>query len=338
MPSVTACQLLEHGERGCGNAEVDELNIGTYTLTYQVFTDGILGPQAVANGALSSSPHALPARWSTYLHPTTSESDPLSRARHYSVQADPETKFRWFIAVTFKPADPGEVLIGGTTPINATEIPVNRSPVYWWDREVFNVIVNHDNKGKAIRTKAESLYPDVIEMERARAVLVVEFNVKTAPEVAYYTNVFDGAVNSDTWIVQGITAPPRFALCREVSCGPPMSEIVSSAAYTSFHLIFRFVFAGNQFSGFSDPPVPGAGVTLSGNPWDHQMAEIDDSYWQKNESGVYIVNSEGFRQRFLPEAGYCALNEDGTRRDDGLDVLFTAWRIRREVPFLNLPF
>jgi hypothetical protein len=338
MPSVTACQLLEHGERGCGNAEVDELNIGTYTLTYQVFTDGILGPQAVANGALSSSPHALPARWSTYLHPTTSESDPLSRARRYSVQADPETKFRWFITVTFMPPDPGEVLIGGTTPIKATEIPVNRDPVYWWDREVFNVIVNHDREGKAIRTKAESLYPDIIELERARAVLVVEFNVKTMAEVAYYTNAFDGAVNSTSWTVQGITAPERFALCREVSCGPPISEVVSSAAYNYFHLTFRFVFAGNQFTGFGPPPTPGQPITLSGNPWDYRMAEIDDSYWQKNESDEYILNSEGFRQRFLPEAGYCALNDDGTRRDDGLDVLFTAWRIRREVDFNFLPF
>jgi hypothetical protein len=354
------CTLVRHGEQGCGSAEVDELNIGVYTLTYQVELDAatvasfpVLGPKQIANLAAGPtpgaglSPHPLPHMWTTYDHPaaaaasgaiTVEENDVLSRARSYSVQADPKSDNRWFITVQFRPADPGEASIAdSTTPINSVASPVARAPIYWWDREVFNQVVNHDREGKAIRTKAESLYPDVIELERARSVLVVEFNVKSMAEVAYYSNAFDGAVNVSSWTVQGITAPPRFALCREVAAGPPVSEIVSSSPYTYFHLTFRFVFAGSTFSSAGPPPNSSQPITLTGNNWDHRMAELDDVYWKKNSQGSYIMDADGKRQRFVTE-GQVALDNDGTRLDDGQDVLFTAWRVRREVDFNHLPF
>lgn len=350
---ANTCTLVRHGDQLCGNAEVDELNIGNYTLTYQVDLDdatvagGVIGPKQLANLATGLSPHALPAMWVPYDHPaaraaggifSVEEADPLSRARSYSIQADPKTDNRWFITVQFRPPDPGEVSVdNGITPIKSVASPVAREPVYWWDREVFNQIVNHDREGKAVVTKAGSLYPDVIEFERARSVLVIEFNVKSMAEVAYYTNAFDGAVNKEPWSVQGINAPERFALCREVSAGPPISEVVNSAPYTYFHLTFRFVFAGSSFSGAGAPPNPSQPVLLTGNNWDHRMAEIDDVYWKKSDSQTYILDAEGKRQRFVTE-GQVRLNEDGTRRDDTQDAIFTAWRIRREVDFNHLPF
>lgn len=342
---ANTCTLVRHGDRGCGTAEVDELNIGTYTLTYLVELDGSTapvppaGPKVVANAATLMSPHPLPTMWAPYNHPATAaEDDVLSRARNYNIQADPKGDTLWYITVTFRPPDPGEAFVGdGQTPINSVAVPVNRSPVYWWDREVFNQIYNSDREGKCIRTKAESLYPDVVELERARSVLVIEFNVKSMAEVAYYTNAFDGAVNVSPWTVQGITAPPRFALCREVSAGPPISEVVAGSPYTYFHLTFRFVFAGDSFSSAGPPPNPNQPITLTGNNWDHRMAELDDVYWKKSDSTTYIMDPDGKRQRFVVE-GQVALELDGTRRADGLDVLFTAWRIRREVDFNHLPF
>jgi hypothetical protein len=355
---ANTCTLLRHGEQGCGSAEVDELNIGVYTLTYQVELDAttlasfpVLGPKQIANLATTLTPHALPAMWATYDHPqaaaasgaiTVEETDVLSRARSYSVQADPKSDNRWFITVQFRPADPGEAsIVDGATPINSVATPVSRAAVYWWDREVFNQVVTRDREGKAIRTKAESLYPDVVEFERARCVLVVEKNVKTLSEVAYYSSTFDGAVNKDPWTVQGINAPARFALCREVSSGPPISEIVNTGSgllpYTYFKMSFRFVFSAPLDGQSGTKPVNNQAITLSGEPWDHAMAELDDVYWKKSDSTTYIMDADGMRQRFVSE-GHVALNNDGTRLPDGADVLFTKWRIRREVPFNLLPF
>jgi hypothetical protein len=351
---ANTCTLLRHGEQGCGSAEVDELNIGVYTLTYQVELDAatiasfpVLGPKQIANLATGLSPHSLPQMWATYDHPqaaaasgaiTVEETDVLSRARSYSIQADPKSDNRWFITVQFRPADPGEAsIVDGMTPINSVGTPVSRAPVYWWDREVFNQVVTRDREGKALRTKAESLYPDVAELERARCVLVVEKNVKTLAEVGYYSSTFDGAVNRDPWTVQGINAPARFALCREVSSGPPISEIVGGSPYTYFRMSFRFVFSAPLDGESGTKPQNGQGITLSGEPWDHAMAELDDVYWKKSDSTTYVRDADQHIQRFVSE-GQVALAEDGTRLPDGADVLFTKWRIRREVPFNLLPF
>lgn len=306
--AVTRCALMRDES---GDASADEMNRGTYTLKYQVETNSLMGPNAVANAALVTGPNPLPSLWSTYSY--QGSTDNLSFARSYDVVHDPKSNSLWYITVSYSPPEPGEWPISGGAPIKSEPVPWSRDPVLWWDREVYSDIQNNDKDGKAIVTKTKVLYEDTIEFDKPRGVLVIEFNVATLAEVIFYTRKFDQAVNSVNWNTN--STPPRMALCREVASGPPQAE----HGYTFFHLAFRIVFADD------------------GATWDYRMPEMGEFHWKKNLQGVYIMQ-DGQRQRFRPEGGgLVALTEDGTRLDDGQEIIFTEWRIRREVDFNTIP-
>jgi hypothetical protein len=314
MPEVTNCYLMRDES---GRADVDEMNIGTYTLKYIIHTNGLMGPISVANQALLGTPNALPAQWSTYIY--QGDTDPLSRARKFSFVPDPKTVKLWYATVTFEPPQPGEAPVTATgesnpAPIKSEPVPWDRSPVVWWDREVSTVFEYYDKDGKAVRNKANGLYPNDIEHERMRGVLVVEINVRTLAEVIHYSRKFDGAVNSAAWRIIEPAVPVKMALCREVSCGPPQSE----QGYTFFHLTFRIVFADD------------------GATWDVRKVEAGEYHWMKNEKGDYIKH-EGYRQRFEVPGGWVALTDEGLRLADDQEFVLTAWSVRREVDFNDLP-
>jgi hypothetical protein len=306
--AVVSCTLMREVS---GDAQADEMNRGRYQLRYQIVTNSLMGPNAVANAALLAAPHPLPSLWSTYSYQGSTDS--LSYARSYDVKHDPKSNSLWYITVQYEPPEPGEWPISGGAPIKSEPVPWNRDPVLWWDREVYTSIENHDKDDKAIVNKCSVFYEDIIELDKPRGVLVIEFNVQTLAEVIAYTREFDQAVNSVTWTAMG--TPPRMALCREVASGPPQAE----HGYSFFHLAFRIVFSDD------------------GATWDYRMPEMGEFHWKKNTVGEYILD-EGNRQRFRPAGGgLVALAADGTRLDDGQDIIFTEWRIRREVDFNQLP-
>lgn len=316
--AVTRCALMRDKS---GDATADEMNRGSYTLKYQVETNSLMGPNAVANAALLTGPNPLPSLWSTYSY--QGSTDNLSFARTYDVKHDPKSNSLWYITVDYSPPEPGEWPISGGDPIKKEPIPWGREPVLWWDREVYSDIQNHDRDGKAVVNKCSVLYEDTIEFDKPRGVLVIEFNVQTLAQVIFYTRKFDQAVNGTTWTISlpstplpdAVDVPARTALCREVASGPPQAE----HGYTFFHLAFRIVFADD-------------GVT-----WDWRQPEFGEFHWKKNQQGVYIMQ-DGNRQRFRPDGGgLVPLSQDGTRLDDGQDIIFTEWRIRREVDFNQLP-
>lgn len=307
--AVTSCTL----DRTTRSASVDELNIGTYTLRYIVETNSTMGPQGVTNGALVASPNPLPSQWQTYSY--QGDTDALSYARDYQIDGDDKVLNRWYITVTFRPPESGEgsLTVGGA-PVNSVTNPISREPVIWWDREVTTEPVLKDKDGKAVVNKCKDLYPDAIEIERPRGVLVAEFNVATLAEVFYACRKFDGTVNSITWTVGGASIPPRVALCREVSASPPQTE----HGYVYFHLVFRFVFAED------------------GGTWDYGITEMGQFHWTKTGTEYDLIPLTGHRKVTNAQKNIF-LADDGTRQDDDEDAIVTQWRIRKEVDFNELP-
>lgn len=314
MATVQSCSY----DVNTATASFDEQNLGTYEIGYIVTTDGSMGPQSVANGALSSSPHALPSLWATYSY--QGDTDAYSWARDYKVTRDKDSRKLYYITVTYRPAGPGEgSKTAGEDPVAKEAVPTDREAVVWWDREVYTVTATKDKDGKAIRTKTNDYYDDQLEIEKTRGVLVVEKNVATLADAIFYSRKYDGAVNSSTWggtsssILGTSTIPARAALCREVSCSPPITE----AGYVFFKLIFRIA------------------LKDLGDTWDEQLPEAGQFHWTKT-SGQYDMFAG---ERKVTDAKMSvALAADGTRLPIDQPLLFTAWKVRREVDFNQLPF
>lgn len=322
MPSVQTCTL----DRSV-SASVDKLGLGTYKLRYIVTTDGAMGPKALALGALSASPHALPAFWATYNY--LSEQDYLSFAQEYEIERDPDSLTLYYITVNYKPAERGEISgnDGNTStvgePINAIATPSARTPVLWWDRETYTRKVEKAFDGEAIVNSCYSPYEDCHEEEETRGVLVVEFNVTTIAAMIQLSSIYERATNSTSWNKFGQTYPARTVVCRQVSSLQPFTESVSTAYY---RVSMRFAFADyDQSKGW--------------DTWDATYIQNGSCYWKKSESGVYVDDADGFHKRFpLPNGEPVLLKADGTRLPDGETPVTKRFRVKREVDFNSLPF
>jgi len=314
MPTVQSCSY----DRSTADAKVDEVNMGTYTIGYIVITDGLMGPQSVANGALAVGPNPLPSLWSTYSYQT--DSDSASWAREYDVRRDPNSVKLYYIAVTYRPVAPGDgSATSGGAPVRSESNPMAREPVVWLDREVYTAPELVDKDGKTILNKCFDYYPEDIEHEHTRGVLVVEVNVESIAQVAYYSRMYDSAVNASTWQTLGTSFPARTVLCREVSAGPPITE--QGVSY--FKLVFRFA------------------LKHTGSTWDERKTEIGQFHWTKTGAGTdydrIIIGGTSYR-KLTDAMTYVALNDDGTRREYDQPLVNTLWRVRREVDFNQLPF
>jgi hypothetical protein len=289
--------------------------MGIYNLRFLVTTDGAIGPKSVINGALSASPAPLPSRWSTYAY--LDDTDPYSYARDYRVERDPKSVKRYFIDLTYRPPESGEgSATSGGDPVRSEPNPMDRPPVLWWDREVNTTRFQEDIEGTPIRNYAGDYYDDYVDLETPKSVLVVEFNVPTAGDVYTLQDTFDGAVNVSAWTVDGVTVPARNALCREVSGGPPITEL----GYTYFRVTMRFVFAED------------------GGTWDYRIPEYGYFWWKKS-GGEYVTEIvDGVEKRAAGSDNGKAhkLAEDGTRLAEEEEPLFREWSVRRESDFSAL--
>lgn len=305
------------------SASFDEHNLGTYEIGFIVTTDGSMGPQSVANGALTSSPHPLPSLWSTYSY--QGDTDNYSWARDYKVTRDKDSRKLYYITVTYRPVEPGEgSKESGSDPVAKEPNPVNRETVVWWDREVYTQIAIRDKGGTAILNKCQDYYQEPREIEHTRGVLVVEKNVATLAQAITLSRTYDGTVNSTVWggvsgsFLGTTTIPARAALCREVSCSPPITE----AGYVYYHLVFRFA------------------LKDLGDTWDERFLESGQFHWTKKANGTYdLIGTPPNVQRAVTDAKMIVrLAEDGTRLPYDQASIYTDWRVRREVDFNQLPF
>lgn len=304
MPSVQSCTL----QRVQPNTTLDEKNRGHYTLKYDVVTDGIMGHGAVTDGALTSSPHALPSWGQTYSY--QGDTDATAFAQRYEIESVPEVQSRYVITVNFDPIE------GDVNQFDPN--PTERPAIVWADKETFTQFIYKDAEDKAILNKCGRPYIDGYEEEDTHGVIVVEFNVLTLAEVIQYQRFLRRATNSTDWTFLGVTIPARTAIARDVSSGQPITE----GAYTYYRLSIRFVFADD------------------GEKWDKKFLEQGVQYFTKNGAGAFVLDADGNKKLSPPggEPEPVRLDAEGLKLADGADDVFTDWRIRREVNFNTLPF
>lgn len=318
MPtSVLTCEL-DRTTSDLGSYETDLVNgvAGTYTVRYNVTTASACGPPSIMLNGVSASPNPLPSLWATYSY--QGDTDPYSFAKSFKFERDAKSKTRYYVTVTYKPAEPGEIpdyvntATANGSPIKSEPNPFLRSPVYWWDREMTTVLVNTDANGYAIRGYNNDRYEDLLELDYPRSILVIEFPVHSNNEFIALDQKYNHAVNSTAWTFKLVSYPPRTVLCKDVSCSP----IIEEGSYRYYTVTMRFAFAPQS------------------KTWDIPVPEMGRSYYTKT-NGVYDVDSSGFKVRKVVDFNV-PLEADGTRRTDDQPVLITNVRAYREYDFNQL--
>ncbi len=286
---------------------------GSYKLGYDIEMAAICGPINVVTQAVSSgAPDTLPALWGTYSY--QGDTDTHSYAKSYQVIRDLKAEKRFYVTVNFEPAEPGEIPDGGGTPIKAEPNPLLRKPVYWWDRELSTRVDPIAQDGSVVLNAASNLYEELIESERAKGQLVVEFNLAAMADLIDFSCKYDQSVNETAWSFKERIFPARSAMVREISAG----DIKSEGTHTYVPVSVRVAFAD------------------IGQTFDVSRPEMGQTHYTKRSDGTYVTTGD-FRQR--TDAGsVIPLNADGTRRDESSPPLVTNWRIRREADFSALPF
>lgn len=313
MATVVSCTL----DRETASASVDERNRGTYQLRWIVKTNGKMSSRAVAQGALTASPHPLPSQWATFAY--QGDTDPYSYARPYLVTPDPKSVVLYYIDVTYSPLEPGEA------PGIANVTPTLRPAIADWDTEVYTDYVDRDISGNEIVNKCGKRYDDPIEVERTRGVLVVEFNVATLAAVIAHNLTFELATNSSGFTIFGTAIGERQAFCRSVQSQRQQTE-GGTIYYTE---IYRIVFK------------------KPGETWLRGIAERGFQHFKKDDHGNFERAPNNDKQLFdgtdaddggIEYAEPVRLAADGTKLPDDEPGIFTDWFIEKEANFNNLPF
>jgi len=317
--SVVFCQLDDEGWTQMGTVKVGEastdMNAGSYQKRYKIGTSTMHGPQSLISLGQAAG---LPALWSTYS--LAGDTDTYSYARSYTIERVPKTTYLYFVTVNYEPASEGEMgdpALGLTTPIMAQRNPLIRKPVIWWDREVFTHTAQTQYDGKALTNPVNGLYDDLVESERSRAVMVVEWNVQYGYSIAEYTERWDQAVNNSGWTFLGKTYDPRQVVVREVSSG----KVVTEGSYNYYKARMRLAIAAKN------------------ETWDEPIPQLARHYFTKSSSASFDEEpgqAGVYKRTAAPDL--VPVNDDGTRRPDNQPILVRKVRARKEENFTQLPF
>jgi len=192
-----------------------------------------------------------------------------------------------------------------------------RKPVIWWDREVFTHTAQTQYDGKALTNPVNGLYDDLVESERSRAVMVVEWNVQYGYSIAEYTERWDQAVNNSGWTFLGKTYDPRQVVVREVSSG----KVVTEGSYNYYKARMRLAIAAKN------------------ETWDEPIPQLARHYFTKSSSASFDEEpgqAGVYKRTAAPDL--VPVNDDGTRRPDNQPILVRKVRARKEENFTQLPF
>jgi hypothetical protein len=294
-------------------ADADDRNRGVYPLRYLVETDGAMGPKALANEALSASPHPLPSLWSTYSY--LGDTDAFSYARKYKIKQVDRTSFLYEIDVTFMPLEPG------FNPGLADVDPLSRPPVVNWSREVYTELTDQDINGDPIVNTANKRYDDPVEVERRRSVPIVEINVANLGIVLAHQATFEGALNSSAWDVFGdasFVVPQHAAICRSVDSHRQETE----GGTTFFTEVYEIAIRNP-----AEKPAT----------WLRRPVEQGFLHFTK-VGGDFVEDADGNKQYTDVGQEPVLLAADGTKLPDGGTPLFGNWQVNPAANFNSMPF
>lgn len=319
--SVTACNLdresTKMGTIKVGSAQLDSTVGGSYTLRYVVRTASaaspisvIVGGQTIGTGGMDQ----IPQLWSTYSY--KGDTDAYSFCKSIDVERSSGSDTLYYVTCSFEPCEDGELPEGDSTPRDATQNPTSRPPRIWWDREVYSHIPTVDNAGKVITLPTKALYDDVIEKERTRAILVVEWNIGTFFEFSKLHQDYENSINDPNWNILGRTdIYPNTAVVRQISC----SKVKNEGSHIYYTASMRFAFAETS------------------KTWLEQMPLLARQYYKLGTGSAIEEESPGIYKRYSAQE-LVPINADGTRRPDNQDVAYANVNVYRPKNFNTLPF
>lgn len=291
--SVTSCTL---NGRLCGDAEFDQRNLGTYQLYWNITTNSHMSGKAVANGALSGSPHPLPTLWSTYSY--LGEDDDYAYLRKLTIKKrSKRSLYHWLATGTYTPLAPGEVH-ATSNGFNASN-PIDRPPVWEGDGEVYTKLIEVDQAGDAIVNPAGKPYNPTLEREEARCIVVATKNYATLTAALDVMQAMTNAVNSAAWQGRAI----RNVWCQEAR--PHAHQTEGDKTY--YPVSFRFALKEDD------------GV------WDDKILQQGFGYLTTANDESTYTEVDG------PEP--VLLDNDGTKLAAGVAGKFATHRTLREVNF-----
>lgn len=317
MPvSMLSCHL-DRSTPNVGSLDTDIVNgtSGTYPVRYICeMADGTSGPLNVYTQGLTTGATPLPSLWQTYSY--QGDTDSKSYAKSFQFEREPKNPKVWYVTVTYKPAEPGELpdITNPTTPngspIKSEPNPFLRSPVYWWDRDVSTVVSTVDVNGYVHRNYAGDFFQDLVEHDEAQSILVIEFPVHSNNDFIALSQAYDRSVNATAWTFKQRSYAARTVKCKEVSCSP----LITEGSYRYYTVSMRFAFAP------------------TGKTWDDPIPQMGRSYYTKLPSGAFETDANGYKKRTTVDYDV-PLEADGTRRADDQPVLVAQIRARREVDY-----
>lgn len=322
--SVTACNLdresTKMGTIKVGSAQIDNTVGGSYTLRYVVRTASaaspisvIVGGQTIGTGGMDP----LPQLWSSYSY--KGDADKYSFCRSIDVERSPSSDTLYYVTCNFEPCEDGELPENSDTttpvPMNAYADPLTRPPRIWWDRETFTQTAVLDKDAKVIALPTKTLFDDIIEKERTRAVLVVEWNIGTFEEFSKLHQDFEHARNKDTWDILGRSFAAGVSLVRQISC----SQVKNEGSYIYYTASMRFVFAE------------------TGKTWIERLPLLSRFFFKEGSGGSIEEESAGIYKRYQAN-DLVPIASNGTRRNDTDDILYQDVKVYREEDFNTLPF
>lgn len=281
------------------SAAFDERNRGQYQVRYQVLTDSQMGPQSVANGALTSSPNPLPSLWSSYSYKGDSDNHSFARDFNVSFAENIDSGQKWHIDIGYRPLDSGET----SSDVSNTN-PLIRPASYVWESEVFIERLERDIFGNAIINKAGDGYDIPLEQEETRGVLVASWSVGTLANTISLNRTYENTVNSATFL----GAPVRTVLCREMKSSPQQTE--SGTTYYQMRARFSFREDGKTWD---------RGILERGYRFLESNGENPPTFTPKDTGGDAVL-----------------LAADGTKLPQGQVGIFTDWQTYRLANYNNI--
>ena len=211
--AVTSCNLHREGWIGSGNvADGDK-----YQTQHLVESnDKNDGPLSIALGAEGSSPHPLPAAWSTYAVGNDINQNVVLKDRDTRLHGYTNTGALWIVTSKYeKPGSDDEEQSTGTNPL----LRPTKYRIEWSN---YTKIITKELNGqkRAILNSAGQKFADPVEQEDQRLVLVAVRNVAVLEYIINLGIVYKNAVNTNTFY----GAAPRHAKVQSITCGDQQTE------------------------------------------------------------------------------------------------------------------
>jgi hypothetical protein len=300
---MTLISLKEIHDGRSGDDQLDKKSSKrSYTRRWRAVTSSVYdGPDVVLKG--------LPALGS--LHPK----DSRAYARNRNADNDPKSKTLWHASVKYSTETP------------ANEDPNNDPPQYSWDTVEYQRPYMFDKDGKGLLNSVGDFFENGTEDADAYWVCTIK---RSLPFVPTWITTYRNVVNSEAFVLDGISVPERCGWLRMIKIEPVQNRNDLQFRPVTFQIACK---CNEQIRAAV------AGVTIKDN-WEKYIldqglrAKVADPGDPNYGKPVPACNADGtFAQR-----PFC-LDGAGNKLDPvtPATAVFLAFRLKREKPFLALP-